>query len=174
MNSLPHVSSLNRFTAKRQISPASSGKFGWKFCSRRVAYKKPCNHRRNAIGPAHLSLVVKPHNRAAYPILQAGGPTSCCGLRISSTILARATLLNLLLFLRAGASSSAAMPNTYVVVGGGVAGVTCCQTLASTLSNSQHDKVILVAASGLLKGVSNVVKLARFTDTFDVVEQVCP
>eukprot|EP00961_Rhodomonas_salina_P028379 383051-Rhodomonas_salina.2 len=59
-----------------------------------------------------------------------------------------------------------------VVVGGGVAGVTCCQTLASTLASSQESKVVLVAASGLLKGVANVVKLARFTDSFDVVEQV--
>ena len=68
----------------------------------------------------------------------------------------------------------------FVVVGGGVCGVTCCQTLASAIqdacdaagsSSAGAGRVTLVAAAGLLKGVANVVRLSRHVDSFDVVEQ---
>lgn len=50
-----------------------------------------------------------------------------------------------------------------VVVGGGIAGVTCCQELASTGAA----RVTLIAPGGLLKGAKNVVKLTRRLETFD-------
>lgn len=71
----------------------------------------------------------------------------------------------------------------FVVVGGGVCGVTCCQTLASLIQEAQAGArgapagvgagahVTLVAAAGLLKGVANVVRLSRHLDSFDIVEQ---
>jgi len=72
----------------------------------------------------------------------------------------------------------------FVVVGGGVCGVTCCQTLAAALQESggggrgtpgaapgAGGRVTLIAAAGLLKGVANVVRLTRHLDAFDVVER---
>jgi len=70
----------------------------------------------------------------------------------------------------------------FVVVGGGVSGVVCCQTLAAAIQEAQTESgaargaeargghVTLVAAAGLLKGVANVVRLTRHLDSFDSVE----
>ncbi len=56
----------------------------------------------------------------------------------------------------------------YVVVGGGVCGVSCCQTIAQ----EENCRVTLVASKGLLKGVANVVKMTRNIDSFEIVDQV--
>ena len=66
----------------------------------------------------------------------------------------------------------------FVVVGGGVCGVTCSQTLASAVEQAHaaasdpdaaaKGRVTLVAAAGLLKGVANVVRLSRHLDSFEV------
>jgi NADH dehydrogenase FAD-containing subunit len=74
------------------------------------------------------------------------------------------------------------MGEHFVVVGGGVCGVTCCQTLAAEVQGARagartssgrggDSRVTLVAAAGLLKGVANVVRLSRHLDSFDVVEE---
>ncbi|KAJ1479257.1 hypothetical protein T484DRAFT_1814888 [Baffinella frigidus] len=64
----------------------------------------------------------------------------------------------------------------FVVVGGGVCGVTCCQTLSASLVHPggapMDAKVTLIAARGLLKGAANVVRLSRNLHSFDIVEQV--
>ncbi len=56
----------------------------------------------------------------------------------------------------------------YVVVGGGVCGVSCCQTLAQ----EENCRVTLIASKGLLKGVANVVRMTRTIDSFEIVDQV--
>ena len=56
----------------------------------------------------------------------------------------------------------------YVVVGGGVCGVSCCQTIAQ----EENCKVTLIAANGLLRGAANVVRLSRHLDSFEIVDQV--
>ena len=67
------------------------------------------------------------------------------------------------------ASISTGLPvRHFVVVGGGICGVNCCQTLAQ----EENCRVTLVAANGLLKGVANVVRLSRHLDTFEIVDQV--
>ena len=68
----------------------------------------------------------------------------------------------------------------FVVVGGGVSGVTCCQTLTSAIQEARaaaapspvgESCITLVAAAGLLKGAANVVRLSRHVESFDVVQQ---
>ncbi|EKX54435.1 hypothetical protein GUITHDRAFT_99914 [Guillardia theta CCMP2712] len=56
----------------------------------------------------------------------------------------------------------------FVIVGGGISGVTCCQELSRIAGDS---KIALVAGCGLLKGASNVVKLSRHLNMFEIVEQ---
>lgn len=58
--------------------------------------------------------------------------------------------------------------NPLVVIGGGIAGVTCAKVLA--LENSQLS-VILVSASPVVKLVANLKTIGRSIDVFDVIEQ---
>jgi hypothetical protein len=89
----------------------------------------------------------------------------------SFSIQYRALLAILALFFGANMAMNPLKSPTYkhyVVVGGGVCGVTCCQTIAQ----EENCRVTLVAAKGLLKGVANVVKLTRNIDSFEIVDQV--
>jgi pyridine nucleotide-disulfide oxidoreductase domain-containing protein 1 len=58
----------------------------------------------------------------------------------------------------------------YVVIGGGIAGVSCAQEL-SRLVDSDRDSVLLITASPLLKAVENVRQLGQALQSFDVVER---
>eukprot|EP00960_Hanusia_phi_P026500 746286-Hanusia_phi.AAC.1 len=85
----------------------------------------------------------------------------------------------------APAMSSTSQRADFVVVGGGISGVTCCQELSQIAGDvslppalstprdlaSSQSKIALVAGCGLLKGASNVVKLSRHLNVFDIVEQ---
>ena len=81
-----------------------------------------------------------------------------------------------LLFVFLCPMATGAEPQRIVIVGGGVAGVTCCQEVSAHLLSAREPavgptKVTLVAAKGLLKGVKNVVRLTRKLETFDIVDQ---
>lgn len=55
-----------------------------------------------------------------------------------------------------------------VVVGGGIAGVSCAETLAVL---RPHDRILLLSASPLIKAAINVQPLSKFLVQFDVQEQ---
>ncbi|GBF99943.1 hypothetical protein Rsub_12636 [Raphidocelis subcapitata] len=57
----------------------------------------------------------------------------------------------------------------YVVIGGGIGGVCCAEELCRLAAPG--DEVALVSASPVLKGVSNVVRLAKYVEEFTVVER---
>lgn len=57
---------------------------------------------------------------------------------------------------------------TFLVVGGGIAGVSCCETLRFLCPNAQ---VTLVTESALIKTVTNLVPLAKSLARFDVAER---
>uniref|UniRef100_A0A182QHR5 FAD/NAD(P)-binding domain-containing protein n=1 Tax=Anopheles farauti TaxID=69004 RepID=A0A182QHR5_9DIPT len=59
---------------------------------------------------------------------------------------------------------------TYLVVGGGIAGVTCAETLA-ILRTDQTDRILLLTESTLVKAVTNVVPLGKILNRFDVEEK---
>ena len=61
---------------------------------------------------------------------------------------------------------SARAGRSLVVVGGGIAGVSCAEELAALCPD---DHVTLVSASAVLKGATNVVRLTEHLDDFDVV-----
>lgn len=57
---------------------------------------------------------------------------------------------------------------TFLVVGGGIAGVSCCETLRFLCPSAQ---VTLVTESALIKTVTNLVPLGKSLTRFDVSEQ---
>lgn len=59
---------------------------------------------------------------------------------------------------------------TYVIVGGGIAGVTCAETLA-ILRPDSTDRILLLTESTLVKAVTNVVPLGKILNRFDVEEK---
>ncbi|XP_076445776.1 pyridine nucleotide-disulfide oxidoreductase domain-containing protein 1-like [Babylonia areolata] len=76
------------------------------------------------------------------------------------------------------AGSETTLSADFVIVGGGIAAVTCAETLADECPES---KVILITASPLVKAVTNYQKVSRTLETFDVeekptslVESQCP
>ncbi|XP_012675937.2 pyridine nucleotide-disulfide oxidoreductase domain-containing protein 1 isoform X2 [Clupea harengus] len=56
----------------------------------------------------------------------------------------------------------------FVVVGGGIAGVTCAEQLASQFTS---DSVVLLTAAPLVKTVTNYKRVAKILEDFDVEEQ---
>lgn len=56
----------------------------------------------------------------------------------------------------------------YVVVGGGIAGVTCAETLSSLCP---EDEILLITASPLIKAITNYKKITKTLEEFDVVER---
>ncbi|XP_049287087.1 pyridine nucleotide-disulfide oxidoreductase domain-containing protein 1 [Anopheles funestus] len=59
---------------------------------------------------------------------------------------------------------------TYVIVGGGIAGVTCAETL-NLLRPTATDRILLLTESTLVKAVTNVVPLGKILNRFDVQEK---
>uniref|UniRef100_A0A182SYU7 FAD/NAD(P)-binding domain-containing protein n=1 Tax=Anopheles maculatus TaxID=74869 RepID=A0A182SYU7_9DIPT len=59
---------------------------------------------------------------------------------------------------------------TYVIVGGGIAGVTCAETL-NLLRTDSSDRILLLTESSLVKAVTNVVPLGKILNRFDVEEK---
>ncbi|XP_046555711.1 pyridine nucleotide-disulfide oxidoreductase domain-containing protein 1-like [Haliotis rubra] len=57
---------------------------------------------------------------------------------------------------------------TFAIVGGGIAGVSCAETLSALCPD---EKVLLVTATDLVKAVTNFQKLSRTLETFDVEEK---
>ncbi|XP_048240124.1 pyridine nucleotide-disulfide oxidoreductase domain-containing protein 1-like isoform X2 [Haliotis rufescens] len=57
---------------------------------------------------------------------------------------------------------------TFAVVGGGIAGISCAETLSALCPD---ERVLLVTASDLVKAVTNYQKLSRTLETFDVEEK---
>ena len=56
----------------------------------------------------------------------------------------------------------------FIVVGGGIAGVSCTELL----SNLSDDKTIcLISSTGLVKAVCNIKKIARNLEEYDVKEK---
>lgn len=60
------------------------------------------------------------------------------------------------------------MEATFVVVGGGIAGVTCTETLAFLEPN---ESILLISESSLIKTVTNLYAITKTLTHFDVVEQ---
>eukprot|EP01138_Halocafeteria_seosinensis_P003195 gb/GECG01003269.1/.p1 GENE.gb/GECG01003269.1/~~gb/GECG01003269.1/.p1 ORF type:complete len:603 (+),score=86.45 gb/GECG01003269.1/:1-1809(+) len=56
----------------------------------------------------------------------------------------------------------------YIVVGGGIAGVSCAEQLAAHDSQS---KILIISASRSLKGIRNYVRVTSKLEEFEVVEQ---
>ncbi|KFB39485.1 AGAP008042-PA-like protein [Anopheles sinensis] len=59
---------------------------------------------------------------------------------------------------------------TYLIVGGGIAGVTCAETLA-LLRTNPSERILLLNESSLVKAVTNVVPLGKVLNRFDVEEK---
>ncbi|XP_042529311.1 pyridine nucleotide-disulfide oxidoreductase domain-containing protein 1 [Dipodomys spectabilis] len=62
----------------------------------------------------------------------------------------------------------AAAPARLVVVGGGIAGVTCAEQLAV---NFPSEEILLITASPVIKAVTNFKQVSRLLEEFDVEEQ---
>lgn len=60
------------------------------------------------------------------------------------------------------------MMTKYVVVGGGIAGVTCAETLSSLCP---EDEILLITASPLIKAITNYKKITKTLEEFDVEER---
>ncbi|XP_054845312.1 pyridine nucleotide-disulfide oxidoreductase domain-containing protein 1 [Eublepharis macularius] len=63
----------------------------------------------------------------------------------------------------------AAARSRFVVVGGGIAGVTCAERLATEFPS---DDILLITASPVIKAVTNFKQVSRTLEEFDVEEQV--
>ncbi|XP_072142557.1 pyridine nucleotide-disulfide oxidoreductase domain-containing protein 1 isoform X2 [Dermacentor andersoni] len=60
------------------------------------------------------------------------------------------------------------LKSTFVVIGGGIAGVSCAEQLAV---HSPEASVLLITASPIVKAATNVVKLRRIIESFDIEER---
>ncbi|XP_065287601.1 pyridine nucleotide-disulfide oxidoreductase domain-containing protein 1 isoform X1 [Dermacentor albipictus] len=60
------------------------------------------------------------------------------------------------------------LKSTFVVIGGGIAGVSCAEQLAV---HSPEESVLLITASPIVKAATNVVKLRRIIESFDIEER---
>ncbi|XP_033227232.1 pyridine nucleotide-disulfide oxidoreductase domain-containing protein 1 [Belonocnema kinseyi] len=60
------------------------------------------------------------------------------------------------------------MEGTFVIVGGGISGVTCAESISFL---APEEKVILITASSLIKTITNVVPLGKVLFQFDVEER---
>lgn len=59
------------------------------------------------------------------------------------------------------------MNATYVIIGGGIAGVSCAESLAFL---SPEENIILISSSSLIKTVTNIIPLSKTVYKFDVEE----
>ncbi|KAL7052117.1 hypothetical protein ACKWTF_004772 [Chironomus riparius] len=56
---------------------------------------------------------------------------------------------------------------TFLIIGGGIAGVSCAETINFLLPG---EKIILLTESSLIKSVTNLVQLGKFSQRFDIQE----
>ena len=56
----------------------------------------------------------------------------------------------------------------YVIVGGGIAGVSCAEMLSTLCPN---ERILLISASPMVKAVTNISNLTKLISTFDIEEQ---
>ena len=56
----------------------------------------------------------------------------------------------------------------YVIVGGGIAGVSCAEMLSTLCPN---ERVLVISASPMVKAVTNISNLTKLISTFDIDEQ---
>ena len=56
----------------------------------------------------------------------------------------------------------------YVIVGGGIAGVSCAEMLSTLCPN---ERILLISASPTVKAVTNISNLTKLISTFDIDEQ---
>ena len=56
---------------------------------------------------------------------------------------------------------------TFLIIGGGIAGVSCTETISFL---APELKIILITESSLIKSVTNLTQLGKFTEQFDVAE----
>ncbi|KAE8613012.1 hypothetical protein XENTR_v10007532 [Xenopus tropicalis] len=68
----------------------------------------------------------------------------------------------------AASKEAEAVRGKFVVVGGGIAGVTCAEELAAQFPS---DRVYLLTASPLIKATTNLKQVSRTLEAFDVEEQ---
>ena len=58
--------------------------------------------------------------------------------------------------------------STHVIVGGGIAGVSCAEMLSVLCPN---ESILLISASPTIKAVTNISHLTKLIATFDIEEQ---
>jgi len=63
---------------------------------------------------------------------------------------------------------AAVIESTFVVVGGGIAGVSCVERLSYLCPD---ESVVLLSASNVVKTIANLSQLTKLLSTFDVVEK---
>ena len=73
-------------------------------------------------------------------------------------------------------SSAPDLEATYVIVGGGIAGVSCAELLHQESTredeeDQQHHSILLVTSTSLIKAVTNINHLTRHLASFDVREE---
>ena len=56
----------------------------------------------------------------------------------------------------------------YVIVGGGIAGVSCAEMLAI---NCPNEPILLISASPTIKAVTNISHLTKLITTFNIEEE---
>ena len=65
-------------------------------------------------------------------------------------------------------NSSEVILATFVVVGGGIAGVSCVEQLRLLCP---EEAIVLISSSDVVKAVTNLSKIAQWVTTFDVIEE---
>lgn len=66
------------------------------------------------------------------------------------------------------AGEMSSLKSTFVVIGGGIAGVSCAEQLAV---HAPEESVLLITASPIVKAATNVIKLRRVMESFDIEER---
>ncbi len=59
--------------------------------------------------------------------------------------------------------------SVYAVIGGGIAGVSCVESLA--FSASEGSTIYLISSSDTIKGIKNLVKYSDHIESFEVYER---
>ena len=62
------------------------------------------------------------------------------------------------------------MEATFLIIGGGIAGVSCAEQLAF---HCPEEKIIMISASSVVKSVTNLCQISKLLATFDVKEKDC-
>ncbi|XP_077516065.1 pyridine nucleotide-disulfide oxidoreductase domain 1 [Amblyomma americanum] len=66
------------------------------------------------------------------------------------------------------AEEASDLKSTFVVIGGGIAGVSCAEQLAV---NCPEESILLITSSPIVKAATNIVKLCRVMESFDIEER---